>query len=195
MKQIVEFINSNALYLCIILSVALHFLMLNRRKKELKINSFWIFMISILCNVMCILASKLLYYLEYAISNNGNLPRVIFDTGFSFFGTVYFAPIFYICVALILKLDVKKVLDISTPAVLISSFCCRLNCMFEGCCTGIEILNTGINVPTREIELSCYLAILMLIIYKEKRNTLKLRNSISNIFNNIWSNSYDRRTI
>ena len=155
MEQIVEFINSNALYLCIILSVVLHFLMLNRRKKELKINSFWIF---------------------------------------SFFGTVYFAPIFYICVALILKLDVKKVLDISTPAVLISAFCCRLNCMFEGCCTGIEILNTGIKVPTREIELSCYLAILMLIIYKEKRNTLKLRNSISNIFNNIWSNSYDRRT-
>ena len=174
MERFISFINSYSVYFCISLSVILHFLILNRKKKDLKINSLCIFIISILCNAICILASKLLYYLEFAISNNGILPKIIFDAGFSFFGTVYFAPIFYTVTALILKLNVKKVLDIATPAVLISSFCCRLNCMFAGCCTGIEILNTGIKVPTREIELACYLSIFILLIYKDHKNILKL---------------------
>ena len=55
---------------------------------------------------------------------------------------------------------------------MISCFCCRLNCLFAGCCGGIEIKNTGINVPTREIELVCYLLIFILVLYKERKNTL-----------------------
>ena len=175
MNKIFEQIHDNSVYIVVVLSIILGFIYLNKRKNELGVNSFIVFIVSLLHAVFFLLSCKILVYIEYGIVNRfSNLPEFVIDGGYSFFGNIYIMPIFYSILALILKKDIKKILDIGTPAILISAFCARINCFISGCCLGIEIYNTGLRFPTRLIELLCYTGIFIYILYKQRKNKLIL---------------------
>lgn len=71
----------------------------------------------------------------------------------SMFGGLFFMPIMYALYAVLRKQDMRLVFDIFTPALAVTLALARVNCLYAGCCHGIEIGHTGILVPTREIEL------------------------------------------
>ena len=111
-------------------------------------------------------------YVEYGISNR------TFDfsnkyIGYSFFGNIYIMPILYLVYALITKRKISKMFDVATPAILISAFCARLNCVINGCCEGAKILGTNFLFPTRELEIICYITIFLIVVLKLNKGTLK----------------------
>ena len=168
-----DIIKKNSVYIVILLSIILSFIYLSKRKKELGLKSFGILIISILHAAFFLASCKILVNIEYAITHPIHpIPPFSISTGFSFFGNIYIMPIFYIIIALIKRKNIKNVLDIGTPVILISAFCARLNCYFSGCCLGMEIGSTGFRVPTRLIELLCYISIFIIILYKNKKNKL-----------------------
>lgn len=174
MEPIIYFVKKYSVYIVILLSIFLCFIYFLKRKNKLNLNIFIIFLISILNTILGVLACKAMYFLEYYIGHNlMKTPNFHLTSGFSFFGSVYLMPLFYVAVAKILKKDVKEMLNIGVPAILISSFCARLNCVIHGCCGGIAIGTAGWYFPTRLVELICYISIFIIIIYKNKKGTLK----------------------
>lgn len=90
-----------------------------------------------------------------------------FDTtkagNMSMFGGVFLMPVMYIVYAKIKKLPAGLVFDVFAIALIATLFCARCNCLYAGCCKGIEIGSTGYLYPTREAELLFY-AIFMIVI-------------------------------
>lgn len=174
MEEISVFIKDYSVYIVILLSITLCFLYFLKRKKELTNHIGVLVLLAILNTILGVLACKVMYFIEYYIGHDFlKIPDFHLESGFSFFGSVYFMPVYYIVLAKILKKDIKQILNIGMPAVLISSFCARLNCVIHGCCGGIAIGTNGWTVPTRLIELTCYVCIFIIILYKEKKNTLQ----------------------
>lgn len=174
MEAISMFIKNYSVYIVILLSITLCFIYFFKRKRELTNHIGILILLAILNTILGVLACKVMYFIEYFIGHDFlKIPDFHLESGFSFFGSVYFMPVYYIVLAKILKKDIKQILNIGMPAVLISSFCARLNCVIHGCCGGIVIGTTGWEAPTRLIELTCYLVIFIYILWKERKGTLK----------------------
>lgn len=164
-----EFVGKYSLYICILCSIITVYMYYYIRRKKLEINFIQLISLPVLHTLAFLLGCKLLAYIERMISN----PQSEYTIGFSFYGSIYLMPLFYILLGFIFKKEPKKFLDYGTPAILISSFWARMNCVISGCCIGKFIGSTGIRVPTRLIELLCYIFIFGLILYKDKKGKLK----------------------
>lgn len=71
----------------------------------------------------------------------------------SIYGAIFFTPLVCILGALFFRRPVKTTLDILTIPIIILAALARTNCLFKGCCLGLEIHGTAMRWPTRELEL------------------------------------------
>ena len=173
MNQLVLFVKQKSIFIVIILSFIFCGLYFIKNRKKINSSIISVIILDILHTIFFLASCKALLYVEYGIVNTfTNLPKININGGYSFYGNLYIMPLFYVIYALITKKDIKKVLDFATPAILISAFCARLNCVISGCCIGRSLFGTNYLFPTREIELITYGIIMLVILYKQSENKL-----------------------
>lgn len=111
---------------------------------------------SVLLTLSGVTSVKLMFFVE-----NGNF------SGLSFFGAVFFIPLFAVLIALLLRIKITDYLDIVAPSVAIMLSVMKINCLIEGCCKGMVIANAGtaseIRFPSQIFEMAVAAIIAILI--------------------------------
>lgn len=164
---IIDFIVSHYV-LMILLAVAtvINFVWLFFNRKDLKMNIPILIVFSLLHSIIGVLFVVIFAYIEagFDFEAIGNM---------SLYGGVFFMPIVYLLYALIRKVSIGRAFDIFTISIVSTLFFARINCIISGCCRGILIGDTGIRVPTRELELLFYALFVIFTItkiYKKESN-------------------------
>lgn len=174
MRVIIRFIKGKSIYICLLLSMFFCFIYFLKNREKFNKKTISLLLLAVIHTFAFMISCKIMYYIEYAIGHSLlKIPEIKFESGFSFFGNIYIMPIFYILIALIFRQKIGAMINFGVPAILISSFFARLNCVITGCCLGKYILGTSFRVPTRLIELLCYIGIFILLLYLNKKEKLK----------------------
>ena len=108
---------------------------------------------TILLTVFGLIGTILIFYVEYGRFG-----------GTSFFGAVFFVPIAFALVSLVLRMPYTRVLDLCTIGLCITMALLRFNCLKSGCCGG-RMLFGSVRFPSQMTELVVGLALAALIIY------------------------------
>ncbi len=129
------------------------------RAEKFQIKKIVAILTAIMLAIFGYIGAKILYIIE-----NLNYIKAygITSAGVSFFGTVFFMPIFITFMALLFKKKIIDFLDYCTPSGLVMLTCVRLGCFMNGCCHGktIWLLNRPVTIPAQLIE--CLFDILLL---------------------------------
>lgn len=161
---IIDFIVSHYV-LMILLAVAtvINFVWLFFNRKDLKMNIPILIVFSLLHSIIGVLFVVIFAYIEagFDFEAIGNM---------SLYGGVFFMPIVYLLYALIRKVSIGRAFDIFTISIVSTLFFARINCIISGCCRGILIGDTGIRVPTRELELLFYALFVIFTLTKIYKN-------------------------
>ena len=99
-------------------------------------------------------------------------------SGLSFFGAIFFVPLFLFLVAFIIREPLKKLMDLSAPSICGMLAIMKLECIRSGCCGGRLLYSyykdgaiNGVYFPSQIVEFVNALAvmvILMLFMRKSK---------------------------
>lgn len=135
-------------FLIIMLSLATIgvFVWLYLNRKTLNAKWWEVLIVSVLHTLVGVAFVKLFALIE--VGFNASIAGSV-----SLFGGIFFMPLFYALYAIIKKLDVKKVFDVFANALVITYVFARANCLYSGCCLGIQIGTTDILFPVREAEM------------------------------------------
>lgn len=135
-----------------------------------KLNAKWweLLIITVIHTTYGVFAVMLFAILEsgFDFSKFGNI---------SMFGGFFLMPVMYLVYAKIKKLPLSLVFDIFTIALAGTLLLARTNCLYVGCCQGIEIGNNGFKWPAREFDLAIHALFLIFAlpwIYKERAKGL-----------------------
>ena len=82
----------------------------------------------------------------------------------SLYGGIFFMPIMYLAYALIKKLPIGLVFDVFAVPLAATLALARVNCLYAGCCIGIEIGDSGFRWPAREVDILIHVLFLAFII-------------------------------
>lgn len=108
--------------------------------------------ISVFHEVACALCAIAMSFVEagFVIEN---------ATTYRLYGLMFFLPVFYLLLSIILKVKQSVIFDIFAVAIIIRLIIGRFDCILSGCCEGVLIpfLN-GPRWPIREIEIGYYIA-------------------------------------
>ena len=137
-------ILSNPLIWILLAATFLSFWWLLHFRERLGLKTAWIFVLSICHTLIGTASVKLFAALE-------GVPG-----GMSIYGAVFFLPVFYLTVSLVLKINVSEAFDLLTIPTISTLALARINCLISGCCSGIYIEKLGIEFPVREIEIIYY---------------------------------------
>lgn len=100
----------------------------------------------------------LMYYVE-----NGRFG------GLSFYGAVFFVPLFFVFVSLLLQIPYGKALDLCAVGECIMLALMKVHCLIGNCCTGRLLFVTGsgksVYFPSRIVEMLVALAIFAVLLY------------------------------
>lgn len=151
-----QFIKQNNLYIILLIATAVSFLWLTLFKKDLRAKWYALLITAVLHTVIGVVCVKLFALFEGLIGPG--------ETGsLSLYGGVFLMPLFYFLGSKLFKRDTRMVFDIFTFPLVFTLFMSRFNCLFNGCCLGIEIPGTGFRVPTREAEMLFYIILLIIL--------------------------------
>lgn len=128
----------------------------------------WI-LITFLLTGAGVLGTKVMFFIE-----NGNF------SGRSFYGAIFFTPLIMLCVALLLKIPGRVMLDLCAPCECAMLILMKINCAIEGCCfgcvVGVDEAGYPIRFPSQIVECICAailcLCLLLLIKNGKHKGTL-----------------------
>lgn len=161
---IIDFIVSHyVLMILLVVATVIDFVWLFFNRKDLKMNIPILIVFSLLHSIIGVLFVVIFAYIEagFDFEAIGNM---------SLYGGVFFMPIVYLLYALIRKVSIGRAFDIFTISIVSTLFFARINCIISGCCRGILIGDTGIRVPTRELELLFYALFVIFTLTKIYKN-------------------------
>ena len=137
----IHFLTEYRLYIILALATTFCYFWISQFKKRLRIKEWMALLLSVLHTLVGVLCVKLFAFLE---SGSGG--------GMSLYGAIFFLPVIYWVTAKVTKRSVADVFDIFTVCTFVTLLCSRFNCMFAGCCLGMEIPGTAnLSWPTREM--------------------------------------------
>ena len=108
---------------------------------------------TVLLTVFGLIGTILIFYLE-----TGRFG------GTSFFVAVFFVPIAFALVSLILRMPYTRVLDLCTIGLCVTMALLRFNCLKSGCCGG-RVLFGDLRFPSQMVELMVGLGLAALFVY------------------------------
>lgn len=162
-------------HLMIIISLILMIIVNVVRAKKYGYKILFGVVTAILVNVFAILGAFLMYKLEM-------LPYKEKGNGLSFYGTVFFLPIFMFIIGKIFKKNIKDYSDYWSLTVPMELAIVRIGCYLAGCCYGITTKYgvhfpfdpEGVNrVPVQLIEMVLDFIVFGLLIINEKNKKNK----------------------
>lgn len=136
-------IKINTYWALIVISLLLMIFVNIFRAKRFGLNYFHAIIISILVNVFAIIGAYMLFKLESIGKDNPGF-------GLSFFGTVFFLPIFMYIVSLFINIPKETFLDYWSLTIPMELCLVRFGCYLAGCCLGI-ISENGVYFPSDPI--------------------------------------------
>lgn len=125
--------------------------------------------ISIVLVLTGLIGSRIWYFVE-----NG------YFQGRSFYGAIFFAPLFYLPVAKVLRIPYGQTLDFVAPAGCLTLALVKIQCLRDGCCGGIALYvdsnNNYVKFPSQLAEMVAFviIAILLMIIGSKEKNRTKV---------------------
>lgn len=155
--MVVEWLDANKLIVFLTVGTLFAFGWLFALRERLHMKWYVAIPIAVLHTLIGVLSVKVFAFLETGFDPDslGNM---------SLFGGIFFMPLAYWAGAKLTKRNMADVSDIFTICMIFTVMCARINCIFSGCCFGLMIpgLN-GIRWPTRELEVSFYVVLLILL--------------------------------
>lgn len=114
--------------------------------------------------VLGVLGAKLMFLIESG-----------FWAGTSFYGAVFFPPLFMVLLALLLRVPPLTLLDLCAPAECVMLALLKVLCLKNGCCVGILLTITAdgtyIRFPSQIIELLNALALMVVLLWLIRKGT------------------------
>lgn len=101
-------------------------------------------------------------------------------SGLSFFGAVFFEPVFLLLLALILREKWKTLLDLSAPSICGMLMVMKLHCIRFNCCKGRVLFENAageaVRFPSQVVELvaALVLAVVLIRMMREEKNRGKI---------------------
>ena len=142
------------------------------RAKQYGLKRYHGVIIAFLVNIFAIFSAVLMFNLE-------NINSGKFQFGLSFFGTVFFLPVFMFLVSLLYKINKLKFMDYWALTIPLELAFVRFGCFLSGCCLGI-VSNHGIHypfepegmfrIPVQLYEVVLDLLIFAFLLFLEKKN-------------------------
>ena len=152
---------------------AMAVMMLLCSKKYYGIKKSRIIWLIILCSIAGVLCVKLMFFIE-----SGNW------SGQSYFGAVFFLPVFLILIAWIVRIPYYQAADLCAPANCVMLALMKVQCLRAGCCIGrvlwLNKFGEEVRYPSRVTELVFALAIMVFLIEMMKNE--KWRGKIYPLF-------------
>lgn len=114
--------------------------------------------------VLGVLGAKLMFLIESG-----------FWAGTSFYGAVFFPPLFMVLLALLLRVPPLTLLDLCAPAECVMLAILKMQCAVNGCCVGILLTITAdgtyIRFPSQIIELLNALVLMVILLRLIRKGT------------------------
>lgn len=114
--------------------------------------------------VLGVLGAKLMYVLE-----NGGFG------GISYYGAVFFPPLFMVLLALLLRMPPLTLLDLCAPAECVMLALLKVLCLKNGCCGGRLLFTaasgTEVYFPSQIIELLNALVLMVMLLWLIRKGT------------------------
>ena len=114
--------------------------------------------------VLGVLGAKLMFLIESG-----------FWAGTSFYGAVFFPPLFMVLLALLLRVPPLTLLDLCAPAECVMLAILKMQCAVNGCCVGILLTITAdgtyIRFPSQIIELLNALVLMVMLLWLIRKGT------------------------
>lgn len=136
--------------------------LLMRRTNHFKISKLVV--LTLLLTVSGVFGTLLLYFIESGGSWGG----------YSYYGAVFFIPIFMAVCALIMRTSVNKILDFSAYAQCAMLAIMKINCFVSGCCSGVLLhtFSTGSQFyfPSQILESLNSVVVMLILIQLAKKH-------------------------
>lgn len=153
----IDWVQANILYILLAIGVVFSIAWVLNFQKELRIKWYAAIFVCILIAAVGVFSAKLFAVIEGWIADSapGNM---------SIYGAIFFTPLVCILGALVFRRPVKTTMDILTIPIVILAALARANCLFNGCCLGLEIPGTVMRYPTRGLELVFDIILIIVLI-------------------------------
>lgn len=93
--------------------------------------------------------------------------------GRSLYGAIFLSPIAYIPIAFVLRIPYMRILDFCAPAGCLTLALSKLQCMRDGCCTGMVLYVDEnfdyVKFPSQIVEMGTFIAIAVILFYLSSR--------------------------
>ncbi len=114
--------------------------------------------------ILGVLGAKLMFLIESG-----------FWAGTSFYGAMFFPPLFMVLLALLLRVPPLTLLDLCAPAECVMLAILKMQCAVNGCCVGILLTITAdgtyIRFPSQIIELLNALVLMVMLLWLIRKGT------------------------
>lgn len=114
--------------------------------------------------ILGVLGAKLMFLIESG-----------FWAGTSFYGAMFFPPLFMVLLALLLRVPPLALLDLCAPAECVMLAILKMQCAVNGCCVGILLTITAdgtyIRFPSQIIELLNALVLMVILLRLIRKGT------------------------
>ena len=114
--------------------------------------------------ILGVLGAKLMFLIESG-----------FWAGTSFYGAMFFPPLFMVLLALLLRVPPLALLDLCAPAECVMLAILKMQCAVNGCCVGILLTITAdgtyIRFPSQIIELLNALVLMVMLLWLIRKGT------------------------
>ena len=128
---------------------------------------------SIVISVVLVLSGLFFSRVWYFVENG-------YFRGRSFYGVIFFAPLVYLPVSRILRIPYGQTMDFVAPAGCLTLALVKLQCMRDGCCSGIVLYQKPnydyVTFPSQIVEMVAFLVIagILMILGSKSRNQGKI---------------------
>lgn len=148
----------------IIGTIAMAAVMLLPRRWRAGLSMWKTLLSAAVLTVLGVLGAKLMFLIESG-----------FWAGTSFYGAVFFPPLFMVLLALLLRVPPLTLLDLCAPAECVMLAILKMQCAVNGCCVGMLLTITAdgtyIRFPSQIIELLNALILMVILLRLIRKGT------------------------
>lgn len=156
-------------YLAILLGLLAGYPLAWSKRSCLGLEKAWQVGLTCLGFTVCSVLSAMAFAMLESLISGGTLSPGAIST----YGIYFVCPIPLLAAAKAAGKDGRSWLDVFALYAMPSLFFLRINCLLSGCCGGRRIGATDFHWPTREVELIFYVAMLLVLLRRERAGAVK----------------------
>lgn len=162
-----EFIETNRLYLCVLLGIFVGMPLIWSRREKIGLTKPWhVIPASFFMQLVSVITTQLFGALEKLIFHGS-------DRKFALYGIFLMSTFVFMALAKVCKRDWRDVLDVVAIFGCPALFIMRIDCLFAHCCDGVFIPGTSVRWPTTPAEMLFFAVMFVVLLRREKKDPPK----------------------